>query len=143
MLNMLYAQVGAVFVVLICAFALLKGDEPERFGAGAYCLLWIATILIQTYLDANWTNYGVFALDVLFLCLLCSLAWKARRSWPVWAAGLQLLSVMSHLLLLVDARMPSASLYTVLNLTGYGVLICLAVGTFWAWQERKASRGIE
>ena len=50
---------------------------------------------------------------------------------------------MSNALVMIDPRTPLASLFTILNLTGYGVLICIAVGTFWAWQERKASRGIE
>jgi len=139
MLNMLYAQIGAIFVVAVCLFALLKGDEPERLGAGSYLLLWFMTVFVQTGENATLINYGVLALDIVFLTLLCGLSWKFKRSWPIWASGLQLLSVMSHLMIMVDARLPSASLYTVLNLTGYGVLICIGVGTFWAWQERKAA----
>jgi hypothetical protein len=32
--------------------------------------------------------------------------------------------------------------YTVLNLAGYGILAAIAVGTFWAWQDRRAA-GLE
>jgi len=29
--------------------------------------------------------------------------------------------------------------YTVTNLAAYGVMVSLAVGTFWAWQDRRAA----
>jgi hypothetical protein len=32
--------------------------------------------------------------------------------------------------------------YTILNLAGYGVLLAIGLGTFWAWQERRAA-GLE
>ena len=38
--------------------------------------------------------------------------------------------------------MPTTSLYTVMNLNGYLIIACLMVGTFWAWQERRAA-GLE
>lgn len=142
MVNMLYAQIGAVFVVLACVFAFLKGDDPERTGAGAFIFGWFASILVQQELP-EYSLIGVFVLDVAMLAVFCALAWKSRRSWPVWAAALQLISVMSNTIVLIAPQTPLASQLTVVNLAGYGVLICIAVGTFWAWQERKASRGIE
>ncbi len=138
MVNMLYAQIGALFVVMVCLFAFLKGDEPERIGAGAYLLGWFASILFQQQFAAH-ALYGLFALDSLMLAVLSALAWRTRRAWPVWASALQLLAVMSHVMILTDIRTPLASLYTVLNLTGYGVLIAIGIGTFWAWQDRKAA----
>jgi hypothetical protein len=42
----------------------------------------------------------------------------------------------------LDIRPSISSYYTVINLAGYGVLVALAVGTFWAWQERRAA-GLE
>jgi len=27
----------------------------------------------------------------------------------------------------------------VMNMAGYGVLIAIGVGTFWAWQDRRAA----
>jgi hypothetical protein len=138
MFNMLYAQIGAVIVIAVCMFAFLKGDDSERIGAGTYLLLWFATVLVQSNVDGE-RPFGMLVLDIGYLAILCGLSWRSRRSWPVWAAGLQLLAVFSHILMMVDVRLPIASLYTVLNLTGYGVLACIAVGTFWAWQERRAA----
>ena len=142
MFDTLAAQLGAVFVVLVCAFAFLKGDEPERLAAGAYVLGWFATLLVQTDGELYETSPGVFAIDVLMLAVLGGLAWKTRRTWPAWASAMQLLVVMSHIVLYVDVRPPLSSFITVINLAGYGVLVALAIGTFWAWQERRAA-GLE
>ena len=43
---------------------------------------------------------------------------------------------------MIDLRPPIASFYTVLNIASYGILLALAIGTFWAWQERRAA-GLE
>jgi hypothetical protein len=141
-MNMLYAMVGAVFMVGMGVFAFLKGDNPERIGAGAYLMAWFASVLTQRGMGASNIPYAMFALDVVVLTVFVGLAWKSRRTWPVWASGLQLLSVMSHILIMIDTRLPITSLYTVMNLNGYLIITCLIVGTFWAWQERRAA-GLE
>ena len=38
MFDTLYSQIGAAVMVVVVAFAFLKGDEPERIGGGAYAL---------------------------------------------------------------------------------------------------------
>ena len=75
----------------------------------------------------------------IMLGVWAALAWKSRRSWPVWAAALQSLVAMSHLLTLVDIRPPASAFYAVINLASTGILLVIAIGTFWAWQERRAS----
>ena len=129
-------------MVAIATFAFLKGDEPERVGAGAYMLAWFASLLTQgdgKLYDVQW---GMFAIDVLVLLVFGGIAWKSRRAWPIWATSLQLLVVMSHIMIMIDLRTPIGSFYAVLNLAGYAILLCLAIGTFWAWQERRAA-GLE
>ena len=49
---------------------------------------------------------------------------------------------MSHIVYLFDVRPPIAAFYTVLNLSSYGILLTIGIGTFWAWQERRAA-GLE
>ncbi|CAN5366667.1 hypothetical protein BH09PSE1_BH09PSE1_05670 [soil metagenome] len=142
MFDTLASQLGAIFVVLVCTFAFLKGDETERLGAGAYILSWFASMLLQTDGELYQVQWGVFCVDTVMLVVLGALIWKSRKTWPVWAAACNLLIVMSHVVLMVDLRPPMAAFLTVVNLAGYGVLISLAVGTFWAWQERRAA-GLE
>ncbi|WP_426052020.1 hypothetical protein [Brevundimonas sp. SL161] len=140
MLDTLYSQIGLLPMVLVGIFAFTKGDEPERLAMGAYLLGWMAGLLLQDDqgLYSNWQP-GMFALDVVMLLVLGGLAWKFHRNWPIWAASLQLIIVMSHLVILFDMRTGIMSFYTIVNLAGYGILIAIALGTFWAWQERRAA----
>jgi hypothetical protein len=142
MFDTLWSQIGAIFVVAICLFAFWKGDEPERLAAGAYVLGWFASLLAQGDGKVFQVQWGVFAIDVVMLVVLAALVWKSRRVWPVWAAACQLLVVTSHVLSIFDVRPSVSAFLTVVNLAGYGVLVALAVGTFWAWQERRAA-GLE
>ena len=142
MFDTLSTQIGAVLTVLVVAFAFLKGDEPERIAAGGYVVLWFASLLIQNDGASGGTQWGLMAIDSIMLAVFAGLAWKSRRTWPVWAAAFQSLTVMSHILTLVDIRPPMSAFYAVINLASTGILSVLAIGTFWAWQERRAA-GLE
>lgn len=136
------SQIGAFVTVSVVIFAFLKGDEPERVGAGAYALGFLASLLTQDDGALYGTQWGMMGVDLVMLAVLAGLAWKSRRSWPVWAAAMQSIVVMSHVLTLVDVRPPMAAYMTVINLASYGLILSIAIGTFWAWQERRAA-GLE
>jgi hypothetical protein len=142
MFDTLPTQIGAGLTVLVVAFAFLKGDEPERIAGGAYVLGWFASLLIQGDGTGGGTQWGMMAIDTIMLVVLVALAWKSRRAWPVWASALQSLVVMSHVLTLIDIRPPQAAFVAVINLASTGILLVIAIGTFWAWQERRAA-GLE
>lgn len=142
MFDTLYARIGAGVATLVIAFAFLKGDEPERVGAGAYALGLLASLLLQDDSRLSGSQWGVMTIDTIMLGVYAALAWKSRRSWPVWATGLQALVVMSHLLTLFDLRPPLAAFYAVINMASYGILLAIAVGTFCAWRDRRAA-GLE
>ncbi|WP_332659529.1 hypothetical protein [Brevundimonas sp.] len=137
MFDTLYAQIGTAISLAVVAFAFLKGDEPERVGAGAFALGLLASLLLQDDSRLSGPQWGVMGVDVVMLGVYATLAWKSRRSWPVWAGALQALIVMSHLLTVVDLRPPLAAFYLVINLASYGILLAIAVGTFQAWRGRR------
>lgn len=131
-----YVGAGAVF--LICLFALTKGGHPERIGAAVVLSGWFLSILAQRYIGYAATQWPVLLIDVIALAVFVALVWKAPRSWPVWASAFQLLAVSSHVMVLMKLRPEISAFYTVLNMSGYGIIVALAVGTFLAWQERRA-----
>lgn len=133
------ALIGAAFVALVAAFALLKGGAPERIGCSAFLLGWLASLIVQTRMDFAGVQWLMFALDVTMLVIFGSMVWKAPRSWPVWACALQLLAVTSHVMVMLHLKPTISAFYTVVNLTGYGIMLSIAIGTFWAWQERKVA----
>ena len=142
MFDTLYAQIGTAVSLAVVAFAFLKGDEPERVGAGAFALALLASLLLQDDGRLSGPQWGLMIIDTVMLGVYAALAWKSRRSWPVWAGALQALIVMSHLLTVVDLRPPLAAFYAVMNLANYGILLALALGTFRSWQDRRAE-GLE
>lgn len=142
MFDTLASQIGFAIAVLVAAFAFLKGDEPERVGAGAYMLGLFASQLVQDKGASGGVQWPLMAIDAVFLAVCVGLAWKSRRAWPIWVCALQSLTVMSHLLTLIDIRPAPGAFFAVINLASYGVLVAIAVGTFWAWQERRAA-GLE
>ena len=142
MFDTLSTQIGAGLTVAMVAFAFLKGDEPERIAAGTYVVGWFASLLIQSDGAVGGTQWGLMGIDVVMLAVFVALAWKSRRAWPVWVSALQSLIVMSHVLTLVDIRPPVSAFYAVINLASTGILLVIAIGTFWAWQERRAA-GLE
>jgi hypothetical protein len=135
----LYAQVGAVLMVAVSAFAFIKGEDPEKIGAGAYLMAWFATLLLQDELSLYQSGIFLFLVDLAVLAVFIALSWKAKNTWPVWAACLQLLPVLSHVLARLDLRPPAASFYAIQNLASLGILVAIAAGTFWVWQERRAA----
>lgn len=139
MLNVGYAIAGAIFMIGMALFAFLKGGNREKIGAGYLLLAWFASLVVQQHNDFQGLPIGMFLVDLFSLLFFAFLAWRAATSWPVWVTGLQLITVMGHVMILTNKTVPIASLYTVMNLVGYLIIFCIGLGTFWAWQDRKAA----
>jgi len=139
MVNIVYAIIGAVFMVGMALFAFLKGSHAERLGAGAYLFAWFASIVLQENSGFRGLPAGLFLIDLAMLVVFVGIAWRYRQSWPVWASGIQLITVMSHIMMLTKQPVLLGSLITVMNLNGYLIIICIILGTFYSWQERRAA----
>lgn len=138
MFDTLYSQIGAAVGVIVVTFAFLKGDEPERVGGGAYALGALASLLLQDDSQLYGPQWGLMLVETVMLAVWVTLAWKSRRSWPIWAGALQSVVVMSHVLTTTDVRPPITAFYAVVNLASYGVLLVLALGVLQAWRDRRA-----
>lgn len=142
MFQTLFSQVGLACAIAVTAFAFLKGDEPERIGASVFMLGFFGSKLVQDLSFLGGVQWNLMAIDIIVLIVFSALAWKSGRAWPVWVCALQSLIVMSHVTTILDIRPPMGAFYAVMNLASYGILIAIVVGTFWAWQDRRAA-GLE
>lgn len=140
MFETIYSQVGLAVAIVVVCFAFLKGDEPERLGAAAYALVFLAITMIKGHSSLSVPRWGVMGVEVVLLAVFLGLAWSSRRSWPVWAASFQALVVTGYILVAANLRPTHNAVAAVINMSNYGLLIAMAVGTFWAWQERRAAR---
>lgn len=139
MFETIYSQVGAAVTVLVVAFAFFKGDEPERIASAAFLLITVAAMLVPAGHGGDGPRWTRMGLDIVGLAVFIGLAWHSRRTWLFWASAFQSLIVTGHVLVLADLRPPSNAFAAVNNMSNYGLLVALAVGTFWAWQERRAA----
>lgn len=135
----IYSQALWAFTILVLGFAFLKGDEPERIGAAAIVLVAVAALFSPEDRGLASPLWGRMALDMVLLVVFAGLSWHSRRAWPVWSAAFQALIVTGHILIAVNLRPPANAFAAVNNLSNYGLLAALAIGTFWAWQERRAA----
>lgn len=119
-------------------FAFLKGDEPERVGAGAYAMGSLAALLVQNDSQLYGPQWGLMVVEAVVLAAYVGVAWKSRRSWPIWAGALQSVIVVSLVLPIMDVRPPIAAFYAVGNAASYGILLALALGVLVAWRDRRA-----
>lgn len=141
MFETIYSQIGMTVTVLVVAFALWKGEEPERMASAAFVLILLAGMFTPAG-DGSGVDWSSVGRDVLLLAVFAGLAWHSRRTWLFWASGFQSLIVTGHVLVLANLRPSGDAFAAVNNMANYGLLISLAVGTFWAWQERRAA-GLE
>ena len=139
MFETIYSQVGLAAAALVVAFAFIKGDEPERMGAGAYAMTFLATTMIKGGANMSLPRWGVMGIEIVLLAVFLGIAWQSRRAWPIWAGSFQALVVTSHVLVAANLRPAPVAMAAVNNLSNYALLIAMAVGTFWAWQERRVS----
>jgi hypothetical protein len=138
LLNTLPAQIGAAAILIICAAALWKGDRTEQWGGWICFIGWLISVLIQDDAGMDLEQYAMLGVDLGVFLGLGVLAWKGQRTWPIWAAACQAITVAVNLAKLVDFRIPQYAYISALAIASYGVLIALAVGTVMAWLEREA-----
>jgi hypothetical protein len=132
----LAGQIGALIAISICAFAFWKGGATERVFAGSYVLAWLASLVVQLQAPLAILPWALFAIDCILLVVYIGLCWR-RSTWVVWATALQALAVASHAMNRFVVSPTTDAFMTVLNITQYGTLLALAIGTFWVWQENR------
>lgn len=124
--------------VLVCGFALWKGDYWARFVAAVYITGWIATPFAQLR-DPLSPEWGVMVIDVVVMAILIWASLRARRLWSVFAAACQMMVVASHIVSIIDLRIYIATVIMGLAMLAYGVLLALLVATFSAIRARRVA----
>ncbi|WDA42779.1 hypothetical protein [Erythrobacter sp. BLCC-B19] len=139
-----------VLIQHLFAFALAGaiwrwGAGPERWTIGVFLATMVLPIYViwwvggQSYADGSY-DLWYFVIDVVAVGLYLLLALHANRNYPLWIAGLQLVSVVAHLSgTLVDTINPFALAVLVIG-PSYGALIVLTIG-FWRHRFRERRYG--
>jgi len=126
-------------LTLTCGYALTRGRTDERLVA-AVCL--VASVVTAFALSPWRQRYsGVetdeLLVDIVTLAAFVFVALRSNRFWPLWVAGLQLTTSMSHMLKAVDLGLVPQAYAAAEKFWSYPILLILAVGT---WRGHRRSK---
>jgi hypothetical protein len=132
-----------VLLVVSCGYALWRGRKYERIAALVFVTATILSIIGHSPLRGRYLELEASDLivDSAVLVVVMTIALVSDRFWPVWAAGLQLVDSMSHVMKAIDADLVPTVYGAAERFWSYPILLILFIG---AWrQHRRTSAGRE
>lgn len=127
----------------VSVFALWKGGRDERIVALTCILGTAATHFAISPLGDRYENVeiGVILVDMAVFGGFTMVALQSSRFWPLWVAGLQLTTVIGHLLKGIQSSMLPIAYGAALQFWSYPIIVILFIGTWrsahrWRQQER-------
>ncbi len=121
-------------LALVVGLSLWRGDRDARTAA-IICLLASVGSLYQlspTGSVAMPIHHSVALVDVVTLLVFLRLALRSEHFWPLWVAGLQLTTTMSHFLRMLYPALLDVAYDAAMQLWSYPLLLILGVA---AWQS--------
>ena len=135
---MLSPYIYHAVLVAVCVYAFLAGRSDERSAAAICLVATIATRLVLSPLTSRYSSVeaGVFVVDFLVLAGFTAIALRSDRFWPLWVAGLQLTTILAHLLKAVEFELMPEVYAAAARFWVYPILLILLIGT-WRVQHRE------
>lgn len=124
----LYAYIFGLTLIGAVALAFWKGGRDEKIVAVALIVAAVVSPLMQGSSFDN-EQYGLILVDCLLLLVLCTVALKSDRYWPMCAASFQLTTIIFHIARSSSAFVVPAAYADAIVFWGYLVAVALAVGT--------------
>jgi hypothetical protein len=129
----------------VCAIAVWRGRDEERLAAAAELATWALTLLVFRSRSES-TQWSVLVIDSLLFVLFLWLALRSRRYWPLFAAGFQLLAVVTHIGRTLDTSVSGWAYLTAVLIWNYLTLFTIGYGAWTASANahdvgRTGSRG--
>jgi hypothetical protein len=127
-----------ILLTLVAMYALLRGNRDERTAALILVVGVIATHLVISPVSHRFAGVEtpVMTVDIVVFAAFLWLALRSDRFWPLWIAGLQLTTILGHVLKVADNGLFSRAYGAALMFWGYPILLILAVGT-WRGARRQ------
>lgn len=143
-----YLNIFHLVLALTCGYALIQGRSDERLVAATCIVASVATRLTISPLMERYSGVelGVFLVDFATFAAFTYVALRTHRFWPLWVAGLQLTTVMSHILKAIDTSLFPIAYAAAGRAWSYPILLILVIGTWRSHrrqinQQRSAAAG--
>jgi hypothetical protein len=124
-------------LALTCGYALARGRGDARLVAIVCITASVVTAFVLSPWRARYSQVelGELLTDVITLGAFVFVALRSDRFWPLWVAGLQLTTSMSHMLKAVDLGLVPQAYAAAEKFWSYPILLILAIGT-WRTHQR-------
>lgn len=115
-----------------CGYALLYGRQDARIIGGVCIVANFASYAVVSRYQG--VEVGVFGVDLLAFLIFTAVALRSDRFWPLWISGLQLTTLVGHVLKAIQLDLVPIAYAVALRFWAYPILIILAVAT---WRSRR------
>ena len=131
-----------LLLAAVSVFAFTYGRMDERIAAAICIVATIVTWLFNSPLAVRYTTIetGVLAADLLALAGFTLLALHSQRFWPLWVAGLQLTTMIAHLLKAVQIDLMPQAYAAAARFWVYPIFLIIVVGTWRSYRRRLAAQ---
>ena len=142
---MLSPIVYHLLLVAVAAYAFLRGRSDERMAAAICVIATIATRLVLSPVTSRYSGVelGVLLVDLLTLVGFVVIALRTDRFWPLWVAGLQLTTLVAHVLKAVQIDLLPHAYAAAGRFWVYPIFLIIVIGTWRSHQRRLHERRAE
>lgn len=133
---MLHLSIYYLLLTAVTAYAFLRGTSEERFAASVCVVATFATGLVLSPIASRYSGleFGVLVVDLLALAAFTAIAVRTDRFWPLWVAGLQLTTLVAHLLKAIQVDLMPHAYAAAGRFWVYPIFLIIVVGT---WRGNK------
>ena len=117
---------GLLLLVVFVAFR--RGDRETRIAALICLAASLASALLVQHREQ--LEGGIALVDLAVLASFVTIALRSPRFWPLWVSGLQLTTLISHLLILLQPTLLDIAYHAAMRFWSYPILLILVAAAF-------------
>ena len=120
-----------ILVVVVGAYAWLRGGAPERVTGCMFVSALIATDLARTIGPGHFrqVEFGIAVIDVALVVGVAVVALRADRTWPIWCVAWLIIASMGHLAKGLMPEFLRPAYQMIVSLSAWPTMYLLARGT--------------
>ena len=127
-------------LLAVCAYAFAAGRTDERSVAAICIGASLGSVAVMSPLTSRYSHVeaGVFIVDLATFVGFTIVALRSERFWPLWVAGLQLTTLMSHGIKLGRIDLMPHAYAAAARFWVYPIFLIIVIATWRGVRRRRA-----